>query len=294
MFNNLGGHLLLFVGFLGAYSLLRYYFFELRGAIRVSSYLGLLTIISGAVVILKTWRIIVLEYLFFGHMRSGVPVLIVNISSLLVSILMGGWIVAEVFEVQLVPLLATSAIFSIILGLALQDTLGNLFAGIALQFDKPYEIGDWIEVNTGSQVIIGQVQEISWRAAVLTALTDESLTIPNRILAQSKISNYSLKTRPIIRSQIFRIDPTSDINLCKSLLLQAASRVTRIRQSPAPMVLITETHESWLPYKLIYFIDDFGSQWMVSDEIITSSVAELQRQGIKLAPAKIRLDSPLA
>ncbi len=292
LFRNLTGHMLVFTLFLVSYVALREYFPENRAVIRFASYLGLITIVGGAVVILKTWRILVLEYLFFSHMREGVPVLLVNISTLILSMIIGGWVIAEVFDIKVLPLLATSAIFSIILGLALQETLGNLFAGIALQFDKPYEIGDWIEVNPGNQIIVGQIQEITWRATVLVALTDELVTIPNRVLAQAKISNYSLKTRPIIRSQVFRLDPNVNIEEAKRALFDAISRVTKIRQSPAPAVLITETHESWLPFKLIYFVDDFGSQWSISDEVITKAVEALKRRGLKLAPPRLQIDPP--
>jgi small-conductance mechanosensitive channel len=291
LFANLSGHLLLFSGLLFSYVIFQEYLSQYPGATRFRGYLGLAVLVSGAVVIIKNWRIIVLEYLFFGHMREGVPVLLVNITTLVLSILLGGWIIAEVFEVQLAPLVATSAVFSIIVGMALQDTLGNMFAGVALQFDKPYEIGDWIEVNTGSQRIVGQVQEITWRATVLIALSDEAITIPNRVIAQAQINNYSLKTRPIIRSQIFRLDPNVDIELAKSTLLKAVRNIDKVRHNPAPMVLITETHDSWLPFKLIYFVDDFGSQWSISDEVISKSVTALNAQGIRLSAPRLSIES---
>lgn len=291
LFRNLSWHLLIFAVLMCIYIVLHEYLAKYTGATRFRGYVGLALLFSGAVVIIKSWRIIVLEYLFFGHMREGVPVLLVNISTLLLSMILGGWIIAEVFEVQLAPLVATSAVFSIIMGMALQDTLGNLFAGVALQFDKPYELGDWIEVNTGNQKIIGQVQEITWRATVLAALTDEAITLPNRVVAQAQISNYSLKTRPIIRSQVFRLDPNVHVEHAKATLLKAIKSVEKVRSTPAPMVLITETHDSWLPFKLIYFVDDFGSQWSISDDVISRAVAALHEQGIRLSPPRLHVES---
>ncbi len=291
LFLNLSGHLLFFSLLFVTYVFFHESLSEFVGATRFRGYLGLAVLIQGAVTAVKTWRILVLEYLFFGHMREGVPVLLVNISTLILSIVIGGWIVAEIFQIQLAPLLATSAIFSVILGLALQDTLGNLFAGVALQFDKPYEIGDWIEVSVGQQKVIGQVQEITWRATVLMALTDEALTLPNRSVAQAQIANYSLKTRPIIRSQIFRLDPNVDIAGAKAALLKAVSHIERVRHTPAPMVLITETHDSWLPFKLIYFVEDFGAQWAISDEVISKAVAQLHTEGYKLSPPRLHVES---
>src|SRR5690606_32742898 len=142
---------------------------------------------------------------FMGSVKAGVPILVVNIFSLMLSVLLTFWVVSRLFGVQLGPLLATSAAFSIILGLALQDTSGNLFAGISLQLDKNYEIGDWIEITTGLLKVVGQVKEITWRSTLLTGLSDELITLPNRLMSGASISNYSPADSPIVRSQVFRV-----------------------------------------------------------------------------------------
>jgi small-conductance mechanosensitive channel len=201
----------------------------------------------------------------------------------------GGLIVSEIFQIRLAPLLATSAIFSIVLGLALQDTLGNLFAAIALQLDKPYEIGDWIEVQSGTQKWIGQVYEISWRATVLIGLSDESLTIPNRVMAQAEVSNFSHKARPLVRSQSFRIPFGTPIPLVKETLARAGAGVPAIRKNPAPFALVSETTESWITVKLVYFIDDYGSQWAIADQVLTHATRALAEARIELAGPRLQV-----
>ena len=165
---NMGGHLAALLLLFGAYHGLENLSveFEYPALGKLSGYVGLVALISGATVFVKTAKILIFEYLFIGHMKEGVPVLLVNLFTLLLSIIIGAWILAEVFSVKLTPLLATSAIFSIVLGLALQDTLGNLFAGVALQFDKPCEIGNWVEIVKGSQKWIGQIQDCSHSASL--------------------------------------------------------------------------------------------------------------------------------
>lgn len=255
--------------------------------LRVSTYVGLLTIISGATVFVKTCRILVLEYLFLGHMREGVPLLLVNIFTLLLSIFLSGWIATEVFALKLAPLLATSAIFSLVLGLALQDTLGNLFAGVALQFDKPYAIGDWIEIYAGSTKWVGQVTEITWRATVLIGFSDEIVTIPNRVVAQAEVSNYSVDHRPMVRSQLFKFPHGHSISQIKQLLLGSIQRVTSVRKDPPPLVIVTESHESWVTYKLVYFINDYGTQFLIADQVISSALEDLQAAGISTASQRL-------
>jgi small-conductance mechanosensitive channel len=254
---------------------------------RIATYVGLVTLLSGATVFVKTSRILLFEYLFLSHMRAGVPLLLVNIFSLVLSVLLGAWFATEVFGLRLAPLLATSAIFSLILGLALQDTLGNLFAGVALQFDKPYEIGDWIEVQVDGHTWVGQVQEISWRATVLIAFTDEAITVPNRVMGQSRISNFSVKTRPVIRSQLFRLPHGTSLERAREILVGAALQVPDIRKDPAPLVLVGEAAESWIAVKLVYFIDQFGLQYLIADQVFSRAISGLEKAGIALANPKV-------
>jgi small-conductance mechanosensitive channel len=117
-------------------------------------YFGVATVILGAFVFVRSVKIFVFQYLFLNSQKVGVPVLLVNLVTLILSMFIAAWLSTSVFGIRWAPLLATSAIVSVVMGLALQDTLGNLFAGVALQFDKPYEIGDWIEVHTEERVYL--------------------------------------------------------------------------------------------------------------------------------------------
>ena len=204
-FTNVSYHLIIAGAEFSAYYALTRWVHDNTAIDRIATYLGFFCVISWITVFVKTSRILLFESLFLSNMKTGVPLLLVNIFTLLLTIILGGWIATAVFAVNLAPLLATSAIFSLVLGLALQDTLGNLFAGIAIQFDKTYSIGDWIEVTVSSQKWIGQVQEISWRATLLIALGEETISIPNRLMGQTQVSNFSTKLQPIIRRQKFRL-----------------------------------------------------------------------------------------
>lgn len=290
LFVNLASH----SGFMAAlyltYEFLALWAPEGSFVLRLLPYLGLVTLISGSVVLVKTSRIFVFQYLFWEHRNVGVPLLLVNIFTLILSLILFCWIATSIFGVRLAPLLATSAVFSIILGLALQDTLGNLFAGIAMQFDKPYEIGDWIEVQMGLQKWVGQVHEISWRATVLVGLYDEAITVANRVVAQAQISNFSMKTRPIVRNHQFRVPLDFPVQKMKDILLKSVQRVREIRNYPEPLVLISETSDSWAIYKLVYFIDDYGAQFSLADKVLSSVLTELHANGVALASNRLKVE----
>lgn len=259
---------------------------------RLVPYVAFIAFILGNILFVKTCRLIVLMYMFLGSMKQGVPMLMVNIFSLILSALLTIWGVSFVFNVQLAPLLATSAAFSIILGLAMQDTLGNLFAGVSLQLDKNFEIGDWIEIiGDGGHKAIGMVKEISWRSTVLVGFLDEVITIPNRILAQSQISNYSPAETPVIRSQIFRLRLNEDIERAKEVLGRSLIGMKEIRQIPAPLAFVAEVTENWVSVKLIYYIDVFGAQYLIGDKVFMRGLEALKANNIELARQMIQVDS---
>lgn len=286
-FKNLVLHIFLCGFFYSFFVLIKEWPELAPGYVRLASYFGLSTIIWTSVVFVKTCRIIIFEYLFFRSMTAGVPLLLVNIFTLGLSIVIAVWLLNSVFEFRLLPLVATSAVFSIVLGLALQETLGNLFSGIALQLDKPYAIGDWIEIFNGTQKLTGLVTEITWRATVLLSVTEEVITIPNRIVSQSQVNNYAAKTGPIIRSQVFRIPYGTSISRTKQVLMKSISSIKGIRKLPEPIVLVIESAESWITLKLIYYIDDFGRQFLINDQVLTSALEALQAEKLNLAPPKI-------
>lgn len=258
---------------------------------RIAPYLGMLTFIWGGMVFVKGCRLLVLEYLFMGSIEAGVPVLMVNIFSLLLSVILVFWVVSRVFGVQLGPLLATSAAFSIVLGLALQDTLGNLFAGISLQLDKSYEIGDWIEVTYSSQKSIGQVKEITWRSTLLVGFSEELITLPNRFMAQAQISNFSPPDQPIVRSQTFKISNGSSVDKTKEILETAAASIEEVRNLPAPFAYVKEVADSGICVKLIYFIDSYGAQFPIGDKVLRKGIEALAQHGIEMFKPEIRVEN---
>lgn len=289
-FLNLIAHLSLFITFFALYAILQKA--QETGTFsseRMITYLGILTLISGAVVFVKTCAILLLEYLFLGHMKEGVPVLLGNIFTLLLSLGLTGWFANEILGIRLAPILTTSAIFSLVLGLALQDTLGNLFSGVAIQLDKPYEIGDWIEVMQSGQKWVGQVEEITWRATTLVGIFDEHLIIPNRVISQAEIANFSSSGKPIWRSQTFRIPFQHDFFEIQTILKTALLNVPSILKYPEPAVLIPETTESWILVRCSYCIEDYGKQWRIGTDVNAAMIKALRDSGLSIAAQRIQL-----
>jgi len=286
VFANLAKHLII-----GASLFLIYIALERvssgRALERLVAYAGLLTLLSWSVIFVKTLRIFTFEYFFFNHMREGFPLVLVNVITLLLSLFIGGWFVSEIFGAQLAPLLATSAVVSIIFGLALQDTLGNLFAAISLQFDKPFDLGDWIEIHNGGQKWTGQVDEISWRATNIISFTEEMITIPNRVIAQAEILNWSSRHKPMLRSIAVRVPFGPSLTGVRAALVEAAARVPEVLKDPPPVAIVIDTTDSWTLLKLVYYISDFGAQYLVADKVHQEVLEGLNKASIPLAAQRI-------
>ena len=87
-------------------------------------------------------------------------------------------------------LLTTSALLTAVVGLSLQDTLGNMLTGLALQMQRPFEVGDWIQFDPDPRNI-GQVIEVNWRATTVMTIDDVEVIVPNGALAKAPIRNFS-------------------------------------------------------------------------------------------------------
>jgi small-conductance mechanosensitive channel len=154
-------------------------------------------------------------------------------------------------------LLTTSALLTAVIGLSAQDTLGNLFAGLSIQAQRPFEVGDWIQIDPDPR-LVGRVIEINWRATTVLTPEQMELIIPNGALAKSPIRNFTKPTnivRRVIEVQASYDAPPQKV---EKALLAAVSGIEGIRAEPRPYVIMLTFADSGITYQLFYFIDDFS------------------------------------
>lgn len=291
LFQNLLRYLLSFAGSFALYESIQYGSDADPLLTSLQSFLGLSTIILGSTVLIKACRILLFEYLFATSLKYGVPVLLVNIFTLALSLSIATWIATYLFSIRVVSVLATSAIASVILGLALQETLGNLFSGIALQFDKPFEIDDWVEINNDGQKYVGKVLEITWRATTLIGIGDETILVPNRVLAQAQVTNFSVHGRPFVRRHSIRIDHTEDAPAIRKLLIEAVQNIDGVEKLPSVDVFLVDLNESWIEFRVVYYIRNYAQQFTIADAVLERCLATLRRSGRALAKPKLVISS---
>ena len=100
---------------------------------------------------------------------------------------------ATTFVLRDTGIVAASAVSAVVVGFALQDTLGNAFAGLAIQIEKPFRVGHWIKVGDHD----GVVEEITWRATKLRTRAGAFVIVPNSVISKEAIVNFTEPVRPV-------------------------------------------------------------------------------------------------
>ncbi|MBI2925525.1 MAG: mechanosensitive ion channel, partial [Verrucomicrobia bacterium] len=207
--------------------------------------------------------------------REVIAILVV--ATILILILQAG------FDLRIPGLLAGSGIAAIIVGLAMQDLLGNIIAGLAIHLEKPFQVGDWLLVE-GQHV---EVMEINWRATRLRNNDRVFLDLPNSQLAKQTITNFThSRDRHGLRLEV-GIDYSMPPNRVKEALLHAARQAPGVLAEPPPKVFLRNFGDSSIEYQVRFWIQGHEKQNDIYDAIRTNIWYELHRRQIKI-PFPIR------
>jgi small-conductance mechanosensitive channel/CRP-like cAMP-binding protein len=175
-------------------------------------------------------------------------------------------------------LLATSAVGAVVVGFALQDTLGNFFAGLAIQIEKPFRVGHWISI-AGHE---GQVQEITWRATKLRTKSGQFLIVPNSVMSKDAILNFSEPTVPTRIEVEVGASYLSPPNEVKAAVHRAMGNAPLVMRDPAPLVVIKGFGASAVDYAAKFWIEDYGLDTQARDQVRTNIWYEFRRAGIEI------------
>ncbi|MBV8055634.1 MAG: mechanosensitive ion channel, partial [Deltaproteobacteria bacterium] len=179
------------------------------------------------------------------------------------------------------PLLASSAAIGVVLGFALQESLGNVFSGLTLQAGKAFVPGDW--VRTGNYV--GRVQGISWRSTALITRANERLEIPNSLIAKEVVVNYSNGT--VADEIALGLSYDAPPNYVREVIAETLHGVAGVSQTPAPDIYAWEYADSSIRYRIRYWIADYAESERVHDTVSTALWYALRRKSIEI-PYPIR------
>lgn len=191
-------------------------------------------------------------------------------------------IVGDVFSVPIGTLIATSGVFAIILGLALQSTLSDVFSGIALNLGRPYSVGDWIVLDNDVQ---GRVVETNWRATQLLSGTNDLVVIPNSVLAKSRLTNFSSPDESHGVTVNVRIQPTTLPSIVADVMQNVLISCNFIQKTPEPTVAVNSIDEQAIELQLSFRVRDMSQTTAAKNEIYDLLYRHVKAAGLKFAGA---------
>ena len=205
---------------------------------------------------------------------------------------MGIYLALQEVGIELLGIIASLAVFSLIIGLAVQQTLGNMLNSFMLAVDQPFEVGDRIEVEG----VIGTVMSVGILSTKVLTLTEELVVIPNNRLVDSTITNFARGGGDGMGS---RLTLTLDIGVdydersahVKQVIMDVAKKCPHVEQDPPPRVLLRQLGNFSKDYRLYVWLADYGEEFIATDWILREVDIAFSREGISI-PYPVAVELP--
>jgi len=199
-------------------------------------------------------------------------------------LLVGALVLLDALGIKITPILTALGVGGLAVALALQDSLGNLFAGMHLLADKPIRVGDYVKLADNVE---GYVVDVGWRSTRLRMLQNNVVVIPNSKVAQSVITNYDLPESRMALVMKVSVAYSADPDRVESALIdetaQAAGQVTGLLADPKPLVRLIPGFGDWsLDFTLICHVASFVDQYPVQHELRKRILRRLRAEGIEI------------
>ncbi|WP_437477292.1 mechanosensitive ion channel domain-containing protein [Sorangium sp. So ce1014] len=224
---------------------------------------------------------LVIDYWLAERQKVQLPALVRHLLLAILYLVAGLSIVGAATGVDLVPLLATSTVITVVLGLALQDTLGNLFAGLALHSERSFGVGDWILVDG----IEGQVVYVGWRSTRLRTFSGDIVILPNSIIAKARVQNFCAPDRTCARNIEMLVSLGAAPEAVERAAQRACAQVPDILREPPPRLWLAAVTPLFQRYVIKFWIADFERHDLLESEVMKTFFRACREEGVALSPA---------
>ena len=249
--------------------------------------LALLTWAAGAFMIVRALDVLLWHGLLVWRGRRPPPRLLIDGTAALIWVVTGFLVAGQVLELPVAGIITTSGVAVAILGFALRDVLTSLFAGIALNLERPFQIGDWIELEEG---LPGVVVEIGWLTTRASTRDGMGIVIPNAQLAARPFRNYSAPGDLWRDTIAVPIDYEAAPERVERVLLAAAAELPETGPPlPPPDVQIQDFTSRGVLWQLRYWVPDYGAVPNTRYRVQRAVLRHLHQAGLALAYAKLDL-----
>ncbi len=264
------------------------------GDIRSSIFFGkdhrgllFVAVVPAVLVLVRLIDWLVFDFAFSRRRHVQAPQLLREIFAIVLYIVFFIWAASVIFEkFSFTGFLATGSLLAVVLGFALQDTLGNLFAGLSLHLDGSFVIGDVI--RSGDH--IGVVEGIRWRGTRIRTFANNIVTLPNAILARDRLEIFplgNLNARIVIVGMDYHVAPAAAIDV----LQRAAANVEGVAREIPCLARVGAFGESAVQYEIKYWTRDYSRRDTIDSDIRRAVWYAMHRNGLAI-PYPIRSVQP--
>jgi len=185
-------------------------------------------------------------------------------------------------DVDVTRVFTASVLTTAVLGLALQDTLGNVMAGLALQAERDFEVGDWINLGDRNSPIVGRIREVRWRATTIVTKNGDLMLIPNSAVTRAMITNFSRPTAAHRQWVTVRVHFRHPPARVREVIVDAVRALSFVRAEPSPDCILLEFTEDACTYACRYWIDDVQRDDMLDSDVRSAIWYALHRAGMEI------------
>ena len=209
--------------------------------------------------------------------REKIPKLVLDFTRAFLVLIGAALVLAYVWDLPLAKLLTALGVGSIVLGLALQDTLSSLFSGFALLTSRQFRINDWLSLPDNR---VGKVISMNWRTVTLLTRDEDIIIVPNSDLAKSSFTNFSHPYPRHMERVLFDFSFDDAPNKVKDAMIEAALSTPGVLSDPAPTVALLSYDEFSVRHEVRYFIQHFCEQPAIRDSFMSRVWYVAKRHGI--------------
>ena len=214
------------------------------------------------------------------HTRRMVPNVIRMFGSLNIYVLASFGIIAFVFDQKITSLLATSGLLAMIIGLAVQANISNVFSGIAINIERPFVVGDWVKIGELDE---GEVVDITWRTVRVKSRNGFTISVPNGQASEWPVHNYTAGKVTRLEFNL-NADPDVDPRGIEEVLMRALLKSDNLVKEPKPAVRYCGTIDGYNDwggqFTIQYWIANYSMREKIASDVWDNVWDEMEKAGL--------------
>lgn len=210
--------------------------------------------------------------------RVGVPRILRTLGVWALTFLCAAVLLRVEYKLDLSSLFATSALLSVVLGFALQETLGNLFAGLTLHAEQPFETGEWVSFGK----YCGRVLDVGWRSTRLVTADEDELLVPNSLISREVVVNHMRPQLTDVIELMIGVDLDVSPARAKMVLLEAVRSCALVMAEPPPTAQMASFAADGVHYRVRFHTEGFSVERKALDQVQEAIWYALRRAAIDI------------